>query len=173
MQEAQMETTEAGLRPASEGWFVVNVADAMGETRHEGVIHAWFESETVEFPHFGINVTVLEDGVPNCLYHRESPQEAFLVLDGSPKLLVEGEERQLRRWDFFYCAPDTEHVCVGPGVILMVGARPETEEVHYPVSELAAKYGASAAAPSDSPKEAYPAAGWSREYTPVKMPWPS
>jgi hypothetical protein len=31
----------------------------------------------------------------------------------------------------------------GPCVILMVGARLEDEQLHYPVSELAARYGAS------------------------------
>ena len=173
MQEAKLEKTDAGLRPTSEGWFVVNVADAVGETRRAGAIQAPFEGAQFQFPHMGINVCVLEDGAPNCLYHRESPQEAFLVLDGEPLLLVEGQERRLERWDFFHCPPGTEHVFVGPGVILMIGTRPADETVHYPVSELAGKYGASAVAPSDDPKEAYPAAGWSREWKPVKMPWPS
>lgn len=173
MQEAKLEKTEAGLSPASEGWFVVNVADAVGRTRREGAVHAWFESEDVAFPQMGVNVCVLDDGVPNCLYHRESPQEAFLVLDGEPRLLIEGEERRLRKWDFVHCPPGATHVFVGPGVILMIGTRPAVEEVHYPVDELAAKYGASAVAPSDDPKEAYPAAGWSREYRQVRMPWPS
>lgn len=173
MQEAQMEKTDAGLWPVSDGWFVLNVADAVGETRRDGAVHAWFESEKQEFDQLGINVCVLEDGVPNCLYHRESPQEAFLVLDGTPRLLIEGEERRLKKWDFVHCPPGATHVFVGPGVILMIGARPEVEEVHYPVDELAQKYGASAVEPSDDPKEAYPAAGWSREYKQVKMPWPS
>jgi uncharacterized cupin superfamily protein len=173
MEEAQMEKTDAGLQPVSDGWFVVNVADTLGETRQQGSVTASFETEQISFPHFGMNVCVLEDGVPNCLYHRESHQEAFLVLDGEPRLLVEGEERQLKKWDFFYCAPGTTHVFVGPGVVLMAGNRDGKEEVHYPVDELARKYGASAVAPSDDPKEAYPAAGWSRDWKPVKMPWPS
>ena len=45
-------------------------------------------------------------------------------------LLVEGEERRLRQWDFVHCPPWTEHVFVGAGegpcVILMVGARDPT-----------------------------------------------
>ena len=167
-----MERTEAGLRPVSDGWFVVNAADALGETRRAGAVTASFEGEAAEFEDFGINVTVLEDGVPNCLYHRESLQEAFLVLDGSPLLLIEGEERRLKQWDFVHCPPGATHVFVGPGVILMVGTRDPDEEVHYPVDELAGRHGASAAAPSDDPKEAYPAAGWSREWKPIRMPWP-
>ena len=172
MREAEMESTEAGRRPAGEGWFVVNVADAVGSTRMEGAVSAFFESDECEFPHFGINVTVLDDGVPNCLYHREGLQEAFLVLDGEPLLLIEGEERRLRRWDFVHCAPGATHVFVGPGAILMVGARGPDEELHYPVDPLAERHGASAVTPTGDPDEAYPGAGWSRERRPVRMPWP-
>ena len=46
------------------------------------------------------------------MYHREHAQEAFLVLEGECTLIVEGEERTLRQWDFFYCAPETEHIIV-------------------------------------------------------------
>ena len=52
----------------------------------------------VEFAQLGINVTVLEAGQSG-LYHAEAGQEAFLVLSGECKLLVEGEERVLRPWD--------------------------------------------------------------------------
>ena len=172
MREAEMDKTDAGLTPASDGWFVVNVAETMGLTRHEGVVHAPFEGPGQGFPQFGINVTVLEPGIPNCLYHRENLQEAFLVLDGEPLLIVEGEERRLRRWDLVNCPPGTTHVFVGPGAILMVGARSQDEQVHYPVDAVAERHGASVPAPSDDPAEAYPSAGWSREYRPVPMPWP-
>ena len=172
MREAEMESTEAGSRPASDGWFVVNVAEAVGETRMDGAVIASFENDSHPFPHFGINVTVLEGGVPACLYHREGLQESFLVLDGAPLVLVEGEERPLRKWDFVHCPPGATHVFVGPGVILMVGARGPDDELHYPPDEIAAKYGASSAAPSGESKEAYPAAGWSRDWRPVRMPWP-
>ena len=171
MREAEMETTEEGLRPATDGWFVVNVAETVWESRKEGAVSAGFESSANPFPKLGINVTVLDDGVPNCLYHRESLDEAFLVLDGSPLLLVEGEERRLRKWDFVHCPPGATHALVGPGAILMVSNREPDDQVHYPVSERAAKYGASAVAPSDDPKEAYPAAGWSRDWKPVQMEW--
>ena len=172
MREAEMEKTEAGLRPTSEGWFVVNAADTVWRSRMKGAVSASFEGPGAGFDKLGINVTVLEDGVPNCLYHRESVQEAFLVLDGSPLLLIEGEERRLRKWDFVHCPPGATHVFVGPGVILMVGNREPDEKVHYPEDELAARYGASAVAASDDPKEAYPAAGWSRNWQPVSVEWP-
>jgi quercetin dioxygenase-like cupin family protein len=37
------------------------------------------------------------------MYHREKAQEGFLVLSGECLLVVEGEERPLRQWDFFHC----------------------------------------------------------------------
>jgi hypothetical protein len=37
----------------------------------------------------------------------------------------------------------------------MIGLRPEVETLHYPVSEVAAKYGASAAKETYEPDEAY------------------
>lgn len=172
MREAEMEQTEAGLAPASEGWYVVNVADAASWSRREGCVHVPFETPANFFTQFGINVTVLEDGAPNCLYHREGLQEAFLVLDGEPVLIVEGEERRLRKWDFVHCAPGTNHVFVGPGTVLMVGARGEDEELHYPVEPVAERYGASAPSATGDANEAYESAGWSREYRPATMPWP-
>jgi uncharacterized cupin superfamily protein len=70
------------------------------------------------------------------------------VLSGECALLVEDEQRRLRPWDFFHSPPWTKHAFVGAGegpcVILMVGAR-SGPEVQYPVSELAAPYGASVA----------------------------
>jgi len=80
------------------------------------------------------------------------------VLSGECRLLVEGEERLLRPWDFFHCPPGTEHIFVGAGdepcVILMAGTRTPDEQLHYPVSELAARYGASAEEETTSFEEA-------------------
>ena len=108
MTEAQLEDFGSGLAPVTEGWFVVNVRDAEWwfSERRGGACN--FESEErgppVEFAQFGINVTFLEPG-QNGLYHAESDQEAFLVLSGQCRLLVEGEERRLRPWDFFHSPP--------------------------------------------------------------------
>jgi uncharacterized cupin superfamily protein len=75
------------------------------------------------------------------------------------QVLVEGEERFLRPWDFFHCPAGTEHIFVGagegPSVILMVGARSEEEQLLYPVSELAARYDASAEEETSDPELAY------------------
>ena len=159
MPEAQLEDSGSGLAPSGNGWFVVNVRDAEWWTSEAFGSGCGFESHELEFPQLGINLSVVEPGESNCLYHSESQQEAFLVLSGECKLLVEGEERLLRSWDFFHCPAGTEHVFVGAGdgpcVILMAGARSKDEQLLYPVSELAARYGASAEEETPDPKQAY------------------
>lgn len=93
------------------------------------------------------------------MYHGEEAQEDFLVLAGECIVLVEGEERPLRKWDFVHCPPWTEHVFVGAGsepcVILSVGARGGERGVLYPVSDLARKHGAGVEKETPSPQEAY------------------
>jgi uncharacterized cupin superfamily protein len=157
--EARLEDPGSGLAPASDGWFVVNVRDAEWWTTQTFGSGTGFESGGFPFPQLGINVNVLLPGEPNCLYHSESQQEAFLVLSGECTLLVDGEERPLRAWDFFHCPAGTDHVFVGAGdgpcAILMVGVRTPDEQVLYPVSELAARYGASADEETPDPKQAY------------------
>jgi uncharacterized cupin superfamily protein len=159
VREARLEDSGSGLAPAEEGWFVVNMRDAAWLTSDATGSAVGFESEEAWFKQLGINVSVLGPGEPNCLYHSESNQEAFLVLSGECKLLVEGEERTLKPWDFFHCPAGTQHVFVGAGdgpcVILMAGARSEDEQLLYPVSELAGRYGASAEAETTDPKQAY------------------
>jgi len=159
--EARIEDTGSGLAPAGKGWFVVNVRDAEWMTSDTFGSGCVFESRENWFPQLGINISVLEPGRPNCLYHSESLQEAFLVLSGACRLLVNGEERLLGPWDFFHCPAGVEHVFVGAGdgpcVVLMVGARSEDEKLLYPVSELAARYGASAEVETPDPGVAYAA----------------
>ena len=116
MPEAKLEDSGSGLSPTRDGWFVLNVRDATwltsenGEKRPSGA-ECSFESPMVEFPQFGIRLHVLEPGEPNGLYHQENQQEAFLVLSGECRLLVEGEERILLPWDFFHSPAGTEHIC--------------------------------------------------------------
>ena len=157
--EAPLADSGSGLAPSGAGWFVVNVRDAEWWTSQTFGSGCAFESRDAWFSEFGINVSVLEPGSSNCLYHSESQQEAFLVLSGECKLLVDGEERPLRAWDFVHCPAGTEHVFVGagdaPSVVLMVGARSQDEKLHYPVSELAAGYGASADEATADAKQAY------------------
>jgi uncharacterized cupin superfamily protein len=162
--EARLEDSGSGLAPASDGWFVVNVRDAQWLTSENGDkqpsgSECSFDSQEFEFPQVGIRLHVLEPGEPNGLYHFESQQEAFLVLSGECRLLVEGVERLLRQWDFFHCPAGTEHIFVGAGdgpcVILMAGSRSGDWQVLYPVSELAARYGASVEEETNDPRQAY------------------
>lgn len=173
--EASSEDTPYGRHITSEGWFVVNLADALAVRNEQkgGAVYP-FEGREARFRDFGVNVHVLWPGEPNGLYHGETGQEAFLVLAGECTLIVEEEERTLTQWDFFHAPSETRHIFVGAGdgpcAILMIGARPEVETLHYPVSELAARYGASVATETSNPDEAY--ADWPGEFEPTRLPWP-
>ena len=157
VQEAPLEQTESGLVPKGEGLFVVNAKEARWLEHKAFGSGTTFEGEP-EFQQLGINIGVLEPGQPACLYHRENAQEDFLVLFGECVLLIEGEERALKAWDFVHCPPWTDHVLVGAGsgpcAILAVGAR-GNEEIVYPVSDLARGHGAGAEQETPDPKEAY------------------
>jgi uncharacterized cupin superfamily protein len=181
--EAPLDDSGSGLAPAGDGWFVVNVRDAQWLTsesrgKKPSGSECAFESQEFAFPQLGIRLHVLEPGEPNGLYHSESEQEAFLVLSGECRLLVEGEERLLRPWDFFHSPAGTEHIFVGAGggpcVIFMVGSRSGDWKVRYPVSELAARYGASAAEETSDPRQAYAGFEPSRRELPSywdRLPW--
>ena len=158
--EAPLEDTGAGLVPAGEGWFVLNACDYRWgeiEGRRKGLA---FEGERYHlFPQVGIRLRVLEPGVPMSMYHWETDEEDFLVLAGEAVLIVEGQDRPLRQWDFVHCPPGTQHVLVGGGeepcTILAVGSRvrhtvltPEgtlegaPDWGAYTVDETAARYSA-------------------------------
>jgi uncharacterized cupin superfamily protein len=158
VQEAKLEPSAGGLVPQGEGWFVVNTREARW-AEHEA-FGRWctFEGEA-RFPELGINVTVIEPGQPGCMYHGEDTQEDFLVLSGECLLLVEGEERRMRAWDFFHSPAWTEHVVVGAGegpcVILAVGARKPGSRVRYPAAPFAQAHGAAVLDDTDSGQKAY------------------
>jgi uncharacterized cupin superfamily protein len=156
--EAPLEKTDSGLVPKGEGWFVVNAKEARWFDHEKFGSGTVFEGEPA-FDQLGINIGVLEPGQPACMYHRENQQEDFLVLFGECLLLVEGEERPLKAWDFVHCPPGTNHVFVGAGAgpcgILSIGRRSEHEEIVYPVDELALRHGAGVETETPDPKEAY------------------
>jgi uncharacterized cupin superfamily protein len=155
-----------GLVVDGEGWFVVNARDS--RWKDEGPLGSYctFEGKR-RFPHFGINISVLEPGERIGMYHRENAQEAFLVLAGECTLIVEGEERRLTEWDFFYCAPGTEHVIVASAeqsaVVLAVGARGRGVGggIVYKVCKKAARHGASVVRETADPAVAY-AKDWAK-----------
>jgi uncharacterized cupin superfamily protein len=152
--EAPLDETDAGLVPAGPGWFVVNARDARWVDRPGRgktlPFTGWRadEAETL-FPQLGVNLVVLGPGEPIGMYHWEADAEDFLVLSGEALLLVEGEERPLRQWDFVHCPPETRHMIVGAGespcAVLAVGAREHQENEGwggYTVDEVALRHGA-------------------------------
>jgi uncharacterized cupin superfamily protein len=174
MDEAKIDDTPYGRNPAEEGWFVLNLGDALAVRNEEkgGAMYP-LEPQGQPYAGFGVNVHVVWPGEPSALYHSEGAREAFLVLSGECTLIVEDQERPLRQWDFFHCPAGTRHIFVGAGdgpcAILMIGARPD-EPLLYPVSEVAAKHGASVAQETPNPDEAY--ADWPGEFAPVRLSWP-
>ncbi|HEY3463007.1 MAG TPA: cupin domain-containing protein [Gaiellaceae bacterium] len=175
MKEAKLHETPYGRNPAEEGWFVLNLGDALAVRNEEkGGATYPLEPEGGPFTGFGVNVQVLWPGEPNGLYHSENMREAFLVLSGECTLLVEEQERPLRQWDFVHCPEGTNHIFVGAGEgpcsILMIGARAKDATLHYPVSELAARHAASVGEATPNPEEAY--ADWPGDFVPVRLPWP-
>ena len=159
--EARLEQLDGGLTPVSDGWFVVNVRDGAWVTNEALGAACIFEGDDAPFADVGFTLGVLQPGQAGGQYHREANQEDFLVLAGECLLLIEGEERPLRTWDFVHCPSGTEHGFVGAGdgpcVIFMVGARtgwPETGIV-YPRSELALRHGAGVETETASPADAY------------------
>jgi uncharacterized cupin superfamily protein len=174
VKQASSADTPYGRYITSDGWFVLNLGEALAVRNEEkGGVSYPIESQEHLFANLGVHLRVLWPGDPNALYHSEGVQEGFLVLSGECVLIVEDEERPLRQWDYFHCPAGTRHVLVGAGEapcsVLMIGARPD-EPIHYPVSPVAAKHGASVAAATDVPDEAY--ADWPGDYVPVRLPWP-
>lgn len=158
VEQARLEAVDSGLAPVSEGWFVVNARDAawLNNDYFGGV--CIFESDDFVLrgrpdleeyvkPMAGFTLRVVSPGQPSGLYHFETnQQEDFLILMGECILLIEGEERPLRTWDFVHCPAGTAHTFVGVGdgpcVILGAGNRSENLIIVRPRSELALRYGA-------------------------------
>jgi uncharacterized cupin superfamily protein len=153
--EAPLKDTGAGLAAAGPGWFVLNARDARwfdkpgqghslpltGDDEHE--------AETF-FPMLGMAIRVVNPGEPSTTYHWETEQEDFLVLSGEALLIVEGEERPLKQWDFVHCPPETRHAFVGAGdgpcVLLCASSRQFQKDGpwgFYCADETAARYDAS------------------------------
>src|SRR3954466_9039589 len=122
--EAKLERTEHGLSPRGDGWYTLNLRDAVWRAADGRGAFCHTEGDH-DFPQLGINPFVLQPGDPMSMYHWEADQEDFLVVAGDALLIVEGEERPLRTWDFVHCPPNAKHTIVGAGegpcVIIAVG----------------------------------------------------
>jgi uncharacterized cupin superfamily protein len=146
--EAPVERTGTGLVAAGEGWFVLNAREARWRHAAGRGARLEFEGET-EFPQVGVSLYALAPGEPMGMYHWEADQEDFLVLSGEALLIIEGEERPLRQWDFVHCPAETKHIIVGAGdgpcAVLAVGARQHQAGADwggYTVDEVALRHGA-------------------------------
>ena len=158
--------TEHGLVPKGQGWFVLSARDTQWWEREGRGVLCEFEGACFEgaldFEQLGVNLTVLGPGEPMAMYHWERDQEDFLVLRGEAVLVIEGQERPLRDWDFVHCPGGTQHVIVGAGdepcVLLCVGARDRSrgpEWGAYTVDEAALRRGAGVERETTEPREAY------------------
>jgi uncharacterized cupin superfamily protein len=159
--EAPLDSTDQGLLPSGDGWFVLNARDAMWRHAPGRDAVCDFEGER-EFPQLGINLRVLQPGESMGMYHWEADQEDFLVLAGEALLIVEGEERPLRRWDFVHCPAGTKHIVLGAGegpcLALAIGAREHQagdDWGGYTVDETARRHGVSVEQETTDATEAY------------------
>ena len=166
--EARLELTEHGVVCKSDGWFVVNAREVRWR-RSPGMGYSSNFGGEILFDQLGIGLTVLGPGEPMSMYHWESDQENFLILAGEATLIVEGQERALRQWDFVHCPPGTAHVIVGgPCVVLGVGSRerhtmigPDGKRIgrpgcsEYVADPVAKKHGAAPDETTESAEEAY------------------
>jgi uncharacterized cupin superfamily protein len=164
--EAALETTEAGLAPLGHGWFVLNAREARWRHRpgrgNSLPLTGWTDEECeTYFPQLGLGLFVLEPGEPIGMYHWEADQEDFLVLSGEALLLIEGQERPLRQWDFAHCPPETKHMIIGAGdgpcVVVAAGAREHQTGAWgaYTVDDLALRHGVGVEEETDDAEVAY------------------
>ena len=159
--ESRLVSTEHGLVPEGDGWFVLNARETRWRPSEGRGAYCVFEGEP-EFSQVGIHLVALAPGEPMSMYHWEADQEDFLVLAGEALLIVEGEERPLRRWDFVHCPAETKHTILGAGdascLVLAVGARDRSTGSDwggYSVDETAVRHGAGVEHETTNAEEAY------------------
>jgi len=160
--ESRPEPTENGHVSKGEGWFVLNARDSRWYAGPGRSAFCDLEGDQ-NFSQLGINLNVLDPGVPMAMYHWEADQEDFLVLAGEALLIIEGEERPLRQWDFVHCPAKAKHTIVGAGdgpcVVLAVGARilsvDNPDWGGYTVDEVALRHDAGVERETTKPEEAY------------------
>jgi uncharacterized cupin superfamily protein len=152
MHEAEIDETPEGRLPAGAGWFILNLGEMAWETVPGFGVWRDFDAP-------GVHVHVLQPGEANGYYHAEDAHEGFIVLSGECLAIVEGEERRMRRWDYFHSPPGTAHIVVGAGeepcAILMFGSPDPSRKVEWIANETAAEHGASVARTTGRATEAY------------------
>ena len=161
--ESPLESTEYGLVSKGNGWYVLNGREApWRQAPGRGAVCELVQDES-DLAQLGVNLFILGPGEPMAMYHWEADQEDFLVLAGEALLIVEGQERPLRPWDFVHCPAGTRHVIVGagtsPSLVVAVGARSERSTGPdwggYTVDEAAQRHGAGVEEATTDPRQAY------------------
>ena len=90
----------------------------------------------------------LEPGEPNSIYHWETEAEAFFIISGEALLIVEGQERPLRQWDFASAQDRARDRRRGRRAVRRAGHEFAREPAvgpygEYTENEVASKYGPS------------------------------
>jgi uncharacterized cupin superfamily protein len=164
--EATLADSGAGLVAATPGWFVLNARDARWIENpgrgHSLPLTGVDDEEAALFGMLGMALRVVEPGEPTTVYHWETEQEDFLVLRGEAVLIVEGEERRLRQWDFVHCPPHTRHAFAGTGdgpCVLLCASSRQFQQTgpwgFYCADETAARHDAGSPEETQDPGVAY------------------
>jgi quercetin dioxygenase-like cupin family protein len=128
-------------------WSVRNVRDLTWTENLMGAYCDLLQGGDDESEEFAINLNVLARGQPMAIYHHEPHQEGFLVLRGECELIVDGESRPLKQWDYVHCPREVPHVVVGagdePALVLAVGSRVGGGRATFPPEPRAQRYKAS------------------------------
>ncbi len=176
MDEASIQDTPYGRNPAEEGWFVLNLADALAVRNEEkgGAMYP-LEPQGEPFTAFGVNVHVVWPGEPSALVSLRGRAR------GVPRALGRVHARSSRSRSgrcgsgtSSIARPGRIHIFVGAGdgpcAILMIGgsarraAQLSRERGRREVRRLGF------AKETPNPDEAY--ADWPGEFVPVRLPWP-
>jgi len=155
MSEARLEDGA----PVTAGWFAVNARDSRWLHNEMRAVCRFGGEGEAHFDELGFSLYWLQPGKPMSMYHHEASQEDFLIIRGEAILIVEGQERPLRTWDFVHCPARTPHTIVAagdePALVVAVGARKEKGSARYPVEPAAVRHGAGVPDASVSADEAY------------------
>ena len=111
---------------------------------------------------FGVNATVYPPAYEGFFHYHDTQDELYFVHSGEARVIVEGEERPLRQWDFVHCPVGTKHTIVGAGdgpcVVIAVGAREHADSPDwggYTVDDTALRHRAGVEEETTKALEAY------------------
>jgi len=156
-------------------WYVLNARDCPWVEGDTGLYCGFEDEENNPFPQLGLNVRILQPGQAIGMYHYESGQEDFLVLEGEGTAIVEGEERPLKKWDLLHCEPGVAHMikATGDRPLLLVCAGARTGEPHngttYVANDVARRHGVSVDADTTDNRAVY--ADYRFEWTQYRDGW--